>query len=224
WELPEDEPPPPWLTIVGVVGDIRHQGLESPPRPEVYVPYANSPGRGMAVVMETAAADPAALAALARETVTKIDPDQPLFNARTMDEIVMREAAGFRAIAQILSAVAFGALALAAVGIYGVITWSVSQRRQEIGIRRAVGAGARDIVWLTLRQGLTPVGIGLTMGTALSVGFSFALQSLMFGIVPTAPRTYLLAAGGLLAVAMAASLLPAARATRLDPLVVLRHE
>ena len=144
----------------------------------------------MTVVMETAAADPATLAALARETVTKIDPDQPVFNARTIDEIVMRESAGFRAIAQILGAVAFGALALAAVGIYGVITWSISQRRHEIGIRRAIGAGARDIVWLTLRQGLVPVAIGLLIGTALSVGFGFALSGLMFGIVPTAPQTY----------------------------------
>ncbi len=224
WELPKNEEPSPWLTIVGVVADVRHQGLDDPPRPEVYVPYANSPGRGMTVVMETAGADPAALAALARETVTKIDPDQPVYNARTIDEIVMRESAGFRAIAQILGAVAFGALALAAVGIYGVITWSMSQRRQEIGIRRAVGAGARDIVWLTLRQGLVPVAIGLLVGTALSVGFGFALSGLMFGIVPTAPQTYLLAAGSLLAVAIAASLLPAARATRLDPLIVLRHE
>ena len=167
-------------------------------------------GRGMTVVIETAG-DPAALAAVARETVSKIDADQPVYNARTIDEIVEREAAGFRAIAQILGTIGFGALALAAVGIYGVITWSMSQRRQEIGIRRAVGASGRDIVWLTLRQGLTPVAVGLVVGTALSVGFALALRGLMFGIAPAAPESYLLSAAGLLLVATAASLVPAAK-------------
>jgi putative ABC transport system permease protein len=223
WEPPADGEPAPWLTIVGVVADVRHQGFDDPPRPELYVPYSNAPGRGMTVVIETAS-DPAALAALARETVSKIDADQPVYNARTVDEIVEREAAGFRAIAQILGTVGFGALALAAVGIYGVITWSMSQRRQEIGIRRAVGASGRDIVWLTVRQGLTPVAIGLVIGTGLSVGFAFMLRGLMFSIAPAAPGNYVMPAAGLLVVAMVASLVPAMRATRLDPLVVLRHE
>ena len=156
--------------------------------------------------------------------MSKIDADQPVYNARTVDEIVEREAAGFRAIAQILGTVGFGALALAAVGIYGVITWSMSQRRQEIGIRRAVGASGRDIVWLTVRQGLTPVAIGLVIGTGLSVGFAFMLRGLMFEIAPAAPANYLVPAAGLLVVATAASLVPAARATRLDPLAVLRHD
>jgi putative ABC transport system permease protein len=213
----------PWLTIVGVVADIRHQGLEDPPRPEMYVPYANGPGRGMTVVIESAA-DAATLTPLVRATVTRLDADQPLWNARTMEEMIANDAAGIRAIAEILGVLALGALALAAVGIYGVITFTMSQRRHEIGIRRAIGAESSDIVWLTLRQGLAPVTIGLAVGIALSVGFGFALRSLLFGIVPTAPGTYAVAAAGLLAVAMAASLLPAARAMRLDPLAVLRHE
>jgi putative ABC transport system permease protein len=179
WEPIKDQETP-WLTIVGVVGDVRHSGLGDPPRPEIYVPYANRPNRAMTVVLETArkvgdqatgaarstpAADPTAIATLARDTVRKIDPDQPVWNVRTVDQILRRESSGFRAIAEILGALAFGALGLAAVGIYGVITWSVSQRRHEIGIRRAVGAGARDILWLTLRQGLSPVAIGLGIGS-----------------------------------------------------------
>ena len=170
WEPIKDQQTP-WLTIVGVVGDVRHSGLDDPPRPEIYVPYANKPGRAMTVVLETARLRSVGhFAALARETVLKLDADQPIWNVRTLDEILLRESAGFRAIAEILSAIAFGALGLAALGIYGVITWSVSQRRHEIGIRRAVGAGARDIVWLTLRQGMTPVGSGSRPGSRCRSG------------------------------------------------------
>jgi putative ABC transport system permease protein len=221
WE--EQTPEQPWLTIVGVVADIRHSGLDDPPRPEIYVPYANAPGRGMTVVIETVA-DAAALTPLVRATVARIDPDQPVWNVRTMQELIGSETAGIRAIAQILGALAIGALVLAAVGIYGVVTFTMSQRRHEIGIRRAIGAKSRDIVWLTLRQALVPVTTGLVIGIGMSVGFGFALRSLLFGIVPTAPATYALAAGGLLAVAIASSLVPATRAMRLDPLAVLRHE
>jgi putative ABC transport system permease protein len=129
-----------------------------------------------------------------------------------------------RAIAQILGFLAFGALALAAVGIYGVITFTVSQRRHEIGIRRAVGAERHDIVWLTLRQGLVPVTIGLAVGLGLSITSGWLMRGLLFGLAHTSPVTYGAAVGGLLGVGVVASLLPAARAVRVDPLVVLRHE
>jgi putative ABC transport system permease protein len=186
----------PWLTIVGVAANIRHSGLDDEPRPEIYVPYANDAGRGMAVVVETTAGgDPAALATMARRTVSAVDPDQSVYNVRTITEMLDRGGSigGTRAIAQILGTLALGAIVLAAIGIYGVITFTTSQRQHEIGIRRAVGAGARDIVALTLRQALVPV-------------------------------TYALAVGGLLAVAIAAGVLPARRATLVDPLVVLRHD
>ena len=220
WENNEEQP---WLSIVGVVADIRFSGLDDPPRPEIYVPYANTPGRSMTVAIESDA-DAAALVPLVRAALGRIDPDQPLYSARTMEQLIAEEAAGLRAIAQILGALAAGALALAAVGIYGVITFTVSQRRHEIGIRRAIGAAPRDIVLLTLRQSLVPVAGGLIVGLALSIGFGQALRGLLFGMAHTSPATYAIAVGGLLAVAIAATLLPAARATRVDPLVVLRHE
>ena len=218
-----DDADQPWLTIIGVVADVRHSGLDAAPRPEIYVPYTIGTGRGMSVVIETGS-DPASMARLARETVTALDPDQPVWNVRTMEERVAARSQGQRAIAQILGFLAFGALGLAAIGIYGVITFTVSQRRREIGIRRAVGAERRDIVWLTLRQGLVPVTIGLAVGLGLSLAAGWLMRGLLFGLAHTSPVTYGAAVGGLLAVAIVASLLPAARAVRVDPLVVLRHE
>jgi putative ABC transport system permease protein len=223
----EPETDIPWHTIVGVVADIRHSGLEDAPRPEIYLPYRDGGGRGMAVVIETAAStDPAALGRLVRETVARVDPDQPVYDLRTVTEMLDSDGAigGMRAIAQIMGTLAIGALGLAAIGIYGVITFTMSQRRREIGIRRAVGAERRDIVWLTLRQGLLPMVVGLAIGLTLSIVGGRLLRGLLFGVAPTDPASFVAAVAGLLVVATAASLLPAARAVRVDPLVVLRHE
>jgi ABC-type antimicrobial peptide transport system permease subunit len=210
-----------------VVADIRHSGLEDAPRPEIYLPYRDGGGRGMAVVIETAAStDPAALGRLVRETAARVDPDQPVYDLRTVTEMLDSDGAigGMRAIAQIMGTLAIGALGLAAIGIYGVITFTMSQRRREIGIRRAVGAERRDIVWLTLRQGLLPMVVGLAIGLTLSIVGGRLLRGLLFGVAPTDPASFVAAVAGLLVVATAASLLPAARAVRVDPLVVLRHE
>jgi putative ABC transport system permease protein len=213
------------LSIVGVVSDIRHSGLDDAPRPEIYVPYRNGGGRGMAVVLETTQ-DPASMAKLVRDTVTRLDADQPVYDLRTIAEMLESggNVGGMRAIAQIMGTLAIGALALAAIGIYGVITFTMSQRRQEIGIRRAVGAERRHILLLTIRQALVPVVIGLVIGLGLSIAGGRSLRGLLFGAQDANPVTYLIALGALLSVAMAASLLPAARAARVDPLVVLRHE
>jgi predicted permease len=226
WEPPPGkEPEEPWLSIVGVVADIRFSGLDDPPRPEIYVPYRNDGPRSMAVVLETRQ-DPASLATLVRETVTRLDPDQPVYNLRTIEEMLQSAGGvgGMRAIAQIMGTLAIGALGLAAIGIYGVITFTMSQRRQEIGIRRAVGAERWHILLLTMRQALVPVTLGLVIGLGLSIAGGRSLRGLLFGAQDANPVTYVVALGGLLAVAIAASLLPAARATRVDPLVVLRHE
>ena len=177
----------PWLTIVGVVSDVRHSGVDEPPRAEVYIPFAQSPRLGMSLVARTVG-EPAALAPALRSAIREIDPDQPVYQVATLDRVLANDNAADRAVAQILATLALGALVLAAIGIYGVVAFAVSERRYEIGIRRAIGAASGDIVLLTLRQVAAPLAIGLAAGVAIAFGLGKILGGVLFGVTAGRPR------------------------------------
>ena len=211
----------PWLTVVGVVSDVRHSGVDDPPRAEVYIPYAQSPRLGMSLVARTVG-EPAAVAPALRSAIRDIDPNQPIYDVATLDRVLADDNAADRAVAEILAVLALGALVLAAIGIYGVVAFAVSERRYEIGIRRAIGAASRDIVLLTLRQVAVPVAVGLVAGIAIALALGRVLGGVLFGVTAGDPVTYAAAFAALVGAALVAALVPARRASRLDPLIVLR--
>jgi putative ABC transport system permease protein len=216
-------PPASWTQVVGVVADVRDNALEQEPIPEIFVPYLQQPSFSMAVVLRTPAS-PQALAGAVREAVASVDPNQPLSEAMTMDEILANSVAPRRFQMILLGLFALLALLLAAVGIYGVVSYSCSQRVHEFGIRMALGAERRDLLRLVIRQGakLTLIGVGIGIGGALVL--TRFLSSLLYGVKPTDPLTLAGVSLILTAVALFASYIPARRATKVDPMVALRYE
>jgi putative ABC transport system permease protein len=207
--------------IIGVVGDIRHRGLESAPAPAMYFPtYEN---HWMNLVIRTKG-DAAGLAAAVRKEVQGIDPDQPVANVRTMQEWVERAVAAPRYRTVLLALFALVALVLAASGIYGVMSYTVTQRTHEIGVRMALGARRLDVLQLVVRQGMTMVVVGVAVGLAGALALTRLMSSLLFGVTARDPLTFVAVAASLTLVAFVACYLPARRATRVDPLVALRYE
>jgi putative ABC transport system permease protein len=213
----------PWMRVVGVARDVRHQDLDRPPRLEMYLPDTQAPPEDMFLLARTEG-DPLAHAAALREQVWAVDPDQPVSNLRTMAAIVDERLVGARASAQVMSFLALAAVVLAAVGVYGVISYSVSERTHEIGVRMALGATPGDVFRLVLRQGMIPIGIGILLGAAGALAAGRAMGSLLFGVSPSDPPTLLLTVGLLVLVAGLACYVPARRATRVDPMTALRYE
>jgi putative ABC transport system permease protein len=209
--------------IVGIVGDVRDAGLNEPNPPELYMPLRQWPIGWMSIVMKTAVA-PETLTQSARAAVYSIDPDLPVSNVSTLDDIVARSISQPRFYMLLLGAFAALALALAAIGIFGVLSYAVSQRTREIGIRMALGAQERSVVGLVVRQAMTLVAAGLAAGTVAALFLSQTMTAMLFGVDPTDPATFATVAGLLAGVAMMASYLPARRATRVDPIVALRAE
>ena len=216
-----------WCTVVGVVADTKQYSLSETPSPSMYLPYAQAPGTFMmqdiTLVLRTAA-DPLALVAAARRAVQAVDPDLPVFDVATMDQLVYRSASAPRFNSALLGVFAALALVLAAVGIYGVMSYAVAQRTHEIGVRVALGAGTSDILLQVARQGMLPAAAGIAIGTAGAWAVTRFLSSLLFGVTPTDPVTFALVPLLLGAVAVLACLLPARRATKVDPVVALRYE
>ena len=212
----------PWLMVVGVVGDVRHSGLNSPPNPEVYLSELQEPQSSMAVMVRTAG-DPLQLGAAVREQLKAIDKDQPL-TITTMDQIFSDSVAGQRFNTLLLGIFASVALVLAMIGVFGVINYSVAQRTHEIGIRMALGAQRRDVFRLIVGQGLALTLIGVALGSAGAFALTRLITGLLYGVSPTDPTTFLAVAILLSAVALLACYIPARRATRVDPLVALRYE
>ena len=216
-----------WCTVVGVVGDTKQYSLGEPPSPAMYLPYAQAPAtflmQDITVVLR-AGADPLALASAARRAVQAVDPDLPVFAVATMDQLVYRSASAPRFNTALLGIFAALALVLAAVGIYGVMSYAVAQRTHEIGVRVALGAEASDILRQVVRQGMLPAVIGIATGIAGAWGTTRFLSSLLFGVRPTDPTTFTLVPVLLAAVGVLACLLPARRATKVDPVVSLRYE
>jgi putative ABC transport system permease protein len=209
--------------IIGVAGDVRELGLDTAAEPTVYWPYPELVNSRMTILVRTAA-DPLSLAAAARREVRHLDPQQPLANVAAMDRIVADSLARSRFTMLLLVLFGGAALVLAAVGIYGVVAYSVAQRTHELGVRMALGAQRRDLLRLVLAQGtrLTLLGVGLGIAGALAC--TRLLANLLFGVSATDPLTLASAALLLSLAAFAASWLPARRAMRVDPVVALRHQ
>ncbi len=213
----------PEYTVIGVVGDVHSASLESPIQPTVYVPYRQDAFPSMVFVMKTTAtAD--SLGNLVRAAVWRVDKDQPVGAILTMDEQLSRSLQRRRFSVTLFSAFGTVAVLLAAVGLYGVLAFIVSQRRREIGVRMALGATGRDVIADVLNQGLRLAGLGLAAGLALSLAVTRVLSALLFDTSPTDVATFVGAATLLTVIAVAASFVPALRASRVDPLVALREE
>jgi putative ABC transport system permease protein len=216
-----------WCTVVGVVGDTKQYSLGEPPSPAMYLPYAQAPDpflmQDITLVLRTEA-DPLSLVTAARRAVQAVDPDLPVFDVATMDQLVCRSASAPRFNAALLGIFAALALVLAAVGIYGVMSYAVVQRTHEIGVRVALGAEASDVLRQVVRQGMLPAVVGIATGTAGAWAVTRFLSSLLFDVRPTDPLTFTLVPLLLAAVAVMACLLLARRATKVDPVVALRYE
>ncbi len=212
----------PWLTVVGVVGDVHHNGLNTPPNPEIYLSQLQEPQSSMAV-MARSSGDPLQLAAAAREQVKAIDKDLPV-TITTMDQIFSDSLAGQRFNTLLLGIFASVALLLAMIGVFGVINYSVAQRTHEIGIRIALGAQRGDVFKLVVGQGLLLAVIGVGLGAAGALAVTRLITGLLYGVSPTDGSTFVIVSLLVTAVALLACYLPARRATRVDPLVALRYE
>jgi putative ABC transport system permease protein len=209
--------------VVGVVKHVKYLQLTDDGRPQVYEPYAQSPRELLAFTLRTTG-QPEALVSAVRAEVDKLDKDIPLSKVRPLDEYVRQARAPTRFTMLLAGALAALALVLASIGIYGVTSYSVSQRRNEIGIRMALGAQPRDVVHLVLGQGMAPVIAGISLGFAISWLLTPALSSLLFGVRPTDLMTFAAVAAFLFSVGLLACYVPARRAMRVDPMTALRYE
>lgn len=217
------EPKDLW-TIVGVVAPVKAQSLDEDVRKEtIYFPYAQQPDGGLYLIVKTAG-DPAALAPAIRAAVKQADPEQPIYDVKTMAQRMDDVAQPRRAPMVLLSLFSGVALLLAALGVYGVLAFSVTQRMAEFGIRLALGATARDIAALVLKQGGLLIGIGVVLGLVGYLALSRVVAQLLYGVSAADPETLAIAPLILALVALAASLLPARRATKVDPMIALRAE
>jgi putative ABC transport system permease protein len=218
-ESPED-----WFQIIGVVKDVRQFELNADPKPQMYLSYEQIGFFEPRDLVVSTSVDPLSLAATVRKTVWDIDKDQPVSNIRTMNEIAAESVARQRFSMLLLGIFAGVALLLAAVGIYGVMSYSVTQRRNEIGIRMALGAQKSDVLKLTVGQGLKLVVIGVGCGLAGAFMLTRLMSSLLFGVKATDPATFITISVILACVALLACYIPARRATKVDPLTALRYE
>ena len=216
-------PTDPWSLIVGVVGDVRYASLDSASDPQVYLPYDGANADLASIVVRTGQ-DPRGLASLVRAQFAAIDPAQPVFDITTMQQRLDDSIETPRFNMTLLAIFAAIALALATIGIYGVISYFVSQRTREIGIRVALGAAPSDILRLVVGQGAMMILIGLALGVAGSLVLTRYLANLLYAVRPVDPLTIISVALLLIFVALAACYLPARRALRLDPMTTLRYE
>jgi len=212
-----------WLTVVGVVADIRHGGPAEQAWPELYQPYAQAPLAEMNLVVR-GYADPSPLVPAIRRAVQAIDPLQPVFGLTTMDALLANSVADRRQRAYLLGAFAFVSLVVAIVGVYGVMAYSVKRRTHEIGVRIAMGAQRRDVLTMVVGEGLAMALIGVAIGLALSLALTRVLASFLFGVGPRDMATFAAACISLVVASCLASYVPARRATRVDPIRALRHE
>ncbi len=215
---------PTWREVVGVVAHPKHYNLSAEGREQVYVPYPQRPASQMFLAMRTSSVDPASLAGAVRRQVWAVDPNQPVDDVKTMTARVDASLSGDRFNLLLLGGFAALALLMAAVGIYGVISYTVAQRGQEFGIRMALGADRVRVLSLVLKQGLRQAIVGVLLGAAAALALTRLMANLLFEVQPSDPATYIAVASLLVAVAALASAIPALRAARYQPVEVLREE
>jgi putative ABC transport system permease protein len=216
------KPDPKWITIVGIVRSLRHRGLDVDPAPEYYLPFTLDPERSMVLAVRSAQ-DPRSLASAIRREIQSIDPDLPLANIRTLENVTADSVAPRRMSMILLAAFAGIALLLASVGIYGVISYLVVQRTHEIGVRMALGAQRHDVLRLVVGHAAKLVLIGCAIGLALAFMSTRTLSALLYNVGAFDAATFILVTTALTAVALIASYIPALRATRADPMIALSH-
>jgi predicted permease len=219
-----NDPKEPVVEVVGVVGRVKMQGLTGDDNHvQAYFSFSQIPVTAMTIIIKSEG-DPNQLIAAARNQVKALDPDQPIYNIQTMDEIRGQVVAPERLNLMLLSIFAGIAFVLAIVGIYGVMSYAVTQRTQEIGIRMALGAQPRDVSRSVIQQGMTLALTGLAFGLVGALGLTRLMTTMLFDVKPTDPLTFVSIAALLTGVALIACYVPGRRATRVDPLVALRYE
>jgi putative ABC transport system permease protein len=214
---------PQWISIVGVVRDTKRQGLDAPIRIESWMPYAQAPSAGMQIVIRTTG-DSQTLVGAARKAVWSLDKDLPIQKIQTMERILDEGVAQRRLNMLLLGLFATIALIMAAVGIYGVMSYVVMQRTHEIGIRMALGAQMGDVTRLVVGQGMKLALLGVGAGLIATLALTRSMATLLFGVSAADPLTYVAIAVLLLAVALLACWIPARRTTKVDPVIALRRE
>jgi len=212
-----------WITVAGVVGDVRNDDVDAPPLPQVYLPHAQNAVSDLSLVVRTSAAPLEQIAAV-RRSIGTLDRKLPVYEIATMDRLLFDDLAGIRIVVELLLAFAALALALASVGIYGVMSYAVAQRTGEIGVRMALGAQTRDILRLVVGQGARLVSLGVAIGMAAALAAAQAMRGLLYGVSPTDPLTFIVIAALLACVAIVACWIPARRATKVDPMIALKCE
>lgn len=214
----------PWREVIGVVKDVRQNDFVADPKLQMYMSYRQLKFLAPNALVVRTSVDPMSLATPLRNAVWAVDKDQPVSNIRAMEEIVSAAMARQRFSTMLLGIFAALALVLAAVGIYGVMSYSVAQRTREIGIRLALGAQRRDVLRMTMGQGLRLVSIGVGIGLVAAFILTRVMASLLFGVDATDPTTFVVIPLILMSVALLASYIPALRATKVDPMVALHHQ
>ena len=214
---------PIWREVVGVVGHVKHKGLEGESPVQYYVPFRQMPVNSVFLVVRTAM-EPTSLAGAVRGAVQQVDPELPVFRVTTMERMVADSMTQRRFAMTLLGVFAFVALVLASVGLYGVMSYSVTHRTNEIGIRMALGAKVTDVLAMVVRQGMTLSLAGVGVGLAGAFALTRVMQTLLFGVSATDPLTYAAVALVLAGVSLLACYIPARRATKVDPMEALRYE
>ncbi len=213
----------PWLTVIGIVGNVKHYALDADSRVALYLPHLQFPAGSLSVAVRTTT-DPLSLAAAVTREARAIDPNVPIYNVKSMEQWLAASLARRRFAMLALGLFAVVAMLLASVGIYGVMSYTVAERTREIGIRMAMGAQTRNVIKLVIGQGMMLAGVGVGIGLAGAVGLTRVMKNLLFDVSASDPLTYFVIALLLAGVALLACYLPARRAAGVDPLVALRHE
>jgi len=217
---------PPWCTIIGVVEDVKNAGLDKPAGTELYLPYDQTQASGLqnAYLVLRGQGDPRSLVSAVRSRLDGVDPTIPLAQVETMDAVMAEAESQPRFLTLLLTLFSGVALIIATVGIYGVISYSVARRSKEFGLRMALGAQPGNVLTLVMKQGLVLTAIGVIVGVGAALGLTRLMATLLFGVQPTDPVTFLSVSALLAVVALSASYIPALRATKVDPMKALRYE